>query len=156
MHTREVVNTHDRHRARHVEIRNTRVQIVTRQVRRLPRRVVVMRHVGVAWSKRHPTNLVLLERNERDERRRVDRLDVHTIRHPVPAIADEGPTPIVIRRVAPRLTRNPRWTIRIIGVPVTTLIRRPTRIDARRPTIAITLDVAPVAVVIEIIEAGYV
>src|SRR6185437_10340356 len=97
---------------------------------------------------------VLVERNERDERGRVDRFDVRPVRHPVPTIADIRPTPVVIRRVAPWLTRNPRWTIRVIGVPVTRLIRRPARIHARRPTIAITLDVAPVAVVIEIIEAG--
>src|ERR1043165_6816805 len=105
--TREVVDTHDRHRTRHVEIRNARIEIVTRQIRRLPRRVVVMRHVSVAWAKRYPADLVLIERNERHERGRVDGLDVRAVRHPVPPVASIRPTPVVIRRVTPRLTRDP-------------------------------------------------
>src|SRR6185369_275765 len=101
----------------------------------------------------HPADFVLIEGNPRDECGRVDRVDVRAVRHPVPAIADEGPAPVVIRRVAPRLTRNPCWTIRVIRVPVTRLIRHPAIIDSRRPRITVAVEIAPVAVVIEIIEA---
>src|SRR6185436_8417342 len=117
--TRKVVDANDRHRARHVEIHNTLVQIVTCQILRLPRRVVIMRDINVARTERHPTDLILVERNPGDERGRVDRIYIRAVRHPVPAIADEGPTPVVIRRVAPRFTRDPRWAIRVIRVPVT-------------------------------------
>src|SRR3569832_1238457 len=113
-----------------------------------------MRHVDIAWSKRHPTDLVLVKWNKRHHSRRIDRLSDHTIRHPEPEIADKRPTSVVIRRVAPRLTRNPRWTIRVIRVPVTRLIRHPPIIDPRRPCIAVAVEIAPVAVVIEIREAG--
>jgi hypothetical protein len=63
---REVIETHDCYCIRHVQVRSAQVQIIASQVVRLPARVVVVRHVSVAWSKWHPSDLVLAERHERD------------------------------------------------------------------------------------------
>src|ERR1051326_8626086 len=74
----EIIDAHHGHCIRHVEIHAALIQISTSQVVRLPVRVVVMRHVGIAWSQRHPTNLVLSKRNERDEGRRIDRSHIRS------------------------------------------------------------------------------
>src|ERR1041385_1916843 len=150
----EIVDTRNRHCTGHIEIHGPLVEIVARQVSRLPTGVVVTRHVRVAWTKRHPADLVLAKRNERHHRRRVNRISAHLVSHPMPAVADLGPTAVVIWRITPGLGRNPGWTIWIIRLPVTGLVGHPTSVDSRRPTVAVAVDVLPVAVVIKIIEAG--
>src|SRR6185369_2036552 len=60
----------------------------------------------------------------------------------------------MVRRITPGLIRNPGQSVRIIHLPITGLIRRPTGIDSRMPGVAIVVDVTPVSVIIKIVNTG--
>src|SRR4029078_6919118 len=110
---------------------------------------------SVARAQRHPADLArIAQRQKRDQRRRINRRRVYGVRAPLPLIANIGPAAVVIRRVAPRLARNPGWTIGIISRPVALLIRNPARVNARPPGVAVTVHVLPVAVISKIVQTG--
>src|SRR5688572_9589172 len=117
----------------------------------LPVGVVIPRGVRVAWSKRYPANLVVIKRNERDERRCISWGHVSTLRNPVPLISRIDPTTVVIGRVSPRLGRYPGHSVRMIVYPIALLIRRPALIHARSPCVAMPVNVLPIAVTIQVI-----
>ena len=86
--------------------------------------------------------------------RRVGWLSVHAIGNPEPLVACVDPATIVIRRIAPRLARNPSRAVRIIICPRAVLIRRPAVVHTWSPRVAIVIKVHPVAVIVEIIQTG--
>ena len=76
-------------------------------------------------------------------------------RAPRPVAVVINPTPVVIRRPAPRLVTNPRPAVRRTPGPMTVAIRRPVAVDAERagmwpPDPAVVVCVDPVAVGVEI------
>jgi len=120
---------------------------------RLPVLVVITRHIRLTRSQRHPTNLVFIHRHECNQPRRINRSRVRALRHPVPLVANVGPSSIVIRRIAPRFVRNPGGAIGIIVGPVTLLIRRPAGLNPRPPRVTITIDRLPITVIIQVVNA---
>src|SRR5687767_4361659 len=121
---------------------------------RLPVFIVIAWCINVAWAKRYPADLIhVVKRYERNESWRVLRRGVYASWNPVPLITYVGPTTIVIRRITPRLTRNPGWTIGVIVNPISLLIGNPTRINSRPPGITITVDGLPITVIIQVINA---
>src|SRR6185295_12637146 len=107
----------------------------------------------VARAKRYPADLVrVIQRNESDQGWRIRRRRVLCFGDPIPLVPHVGPAAIVIWRIAPWLTGNPGWPIGIIVGPLTLLIRDPAGVNSRSPGIAVTINVLPVAVVVEIVQ----
>src|SRR5947209_2135083 len=101
----QILHRHDRHRPRRIQVNQLPLHDGrAADVVRLPVRVVVGRHVWVAWAERNPADLVRLrQRQVRHQRGRIGGLRVHGFGNPEPLVVDGGPAPVVIRRVAPRL-----------------------------------------------------
>src|SRR6185436_17584594 len=130
------------HRTRNVVVHPSRnVGNASRRtdVSRLVIPIIVARRVRISRSQRHPANsVVIVERHERNKRRRV-----HWARHylawdPVPPLIVIGPSAVMIRRPSPSLTGNPRESKGLIVVPRSVPVRRPIRADPRPPAAALT------------------
>src|SRR5262249_8307626 len=83
----------------------------------------------------------------------VDGTNVKRAGYPSPSIFDEGPTPVVERRVAPGIIVDPSPTPRIDPRPVAFAIRHPAGRDSWEPDVAILGIGTPVAVIIEVFVA---
>src|SRR5688572_9878148 len=93
-------------RTRNRKIHELRLnQIGVAKVVWLPIGIVITRRVRIAWSKRYPANLIIIKRNEGNERRCIRRRYVSPFRNPVPLISRIDPATVVIWRVSPRLIR---------------------------------------------------
>src|SRR5262249_34889365 len=84
----------------------------------------------------------------------IDDIDALDARRPAPAVAHVSPSPVVIRRPAPRLVRNPRPAVGRKPSPITVAIRRPVCGDsARTPHPAVIGRIDPFAVIVQVVNA---
>src|SRR5207253_1355937 len=105
-------------------------------------------------SERHPSYGRLAYGKKRYQGRRVSRISAHTVRNPEPFVRCIGPTSVVIRCISPWLVRNPGQAERVIHPPIARLIRRPSRLGVRMPSIAVVTYVLPVTIVVEVLDTG--
>ena len=94
--------------------------------------------------------------DERDERRRVaDRPDVRPDRYPVPARSRRHPTSVVIRSPTPGLVRDPAPAPGVLPGPASGAVGLPIGRHSRRaPAGAVSGDLRPGPVLIEVVDAG--
>ncbi len=154
---REVLDRHNRDRAWYIEIDNPRLHDACAiQVIWSPVFIVITRRIGIARAKWYPANLICLcEGNKSDECGRISRRGINGVWNPEPLVSCVRPPAVVIRSIAPWLTGYPSWTIGIVSGPIALLVWRPTAIHAWSPAVSVAADVLPVAVIIEIVDAGY-
>jgi hypothetical protein len=126
------------------------------------------RHEGISRRERKPADIAAAARGEglgptgaapdkRHERGRISDRDRWSLRHPVPARCINRPSPVVVRRPSPGLVADPGPAPGVLPDPAPCPVWLPPGVDSGRcPALSVARNIAPAAVLVEIIEAVHV